>query len=303
MDAPVAEPVSQEPVVAPVQEPDVFSLDESKLASLSPEQRAALDPVFVEWKTKAKSEIEKSGKTYEEKYKPHQEKAQALDELVKQPWFQQAWQNVQRAAASHNPQAAGMIQQAQPQDFATPEEWQNAMAEAYQGDPTRLKNIQTRMFATLATPVIQQLRQGQEELKTTLEMKDLFERHADAKELDSIGRDPSNSDDKSESLLESCLEWADRNGKPMEEGYLRARKWADSLKLGAQKQAMGLVQDKKASVISGPSTNQSGNGVVEVADAEELMSRNMDFLASGQKPPRFVIKPRVPSQGQWSQRT
>ena len=300
METPVAEPVVETPA-APVSS-DPFSLDEARVASLSPEQRAALEPVIEEWRTKAKSEIEKNTKTYEEKYKPHQEKAQALDELVKQPWFVQAWQNVQRAATAQNPQAAGMIQTAQPQDFATPEEWQNAMAEAYQGDPSKLKNIQTRMFATLATPVIQELRQGQEELKTTLEMKALFENHADAKELDQIGNDPNNKESKS--LLEFALEWADNNKRPLEEGYQLAKRWADGLRVGAKQEAMGMVQEKKASVTSGPSTNKGGSTVVEVADAEELMQRNMEYLASGQTPPKFVIrKQEAPTSGnRWSQR-
>ena len=284
---------------------DPFTLDEAKLASLSPEQRAALDPVFEEWKAKAKSELEKTGKTYEEKYKPHLEKAQALDELVKDSRFQQWWHGIQQASINQNPAAAGAIAQTRPQDFASPEEWQNAMAEAYSGNPTKLKDIQARMFATLATPVIQQLKQGQDELKATLEMKDLFERHADAKELDSIGRNPADPNDKSESLLEMCLNWADENGKSLEEGYARAKSWADALRSSAQKQAMGLVQDKKASITSGPSTTKEGQAVVEVESAEELMDKNMEYLASGQKPPRFVIRQKeaVSSGSRWTQKT
>jgi len=65
---------------------------------------------------------------------------------------------------------------------------------------------------------------------------------------------------------------------------------------------MGLVQEKKASVTSGPSTNQSGNAVVEVADAEELMQKNMEALASGQKPPRFVIRKQEQKESRWAQR-
>jgi hypothetical protein len=308
MDAAVAEPA---PVVEPaagIVEPvvsDPFSLDEGKLASLSPEQRAALDPVFEEWKGKAKAEIEKTGKTVAEKYKPQEEKAKALEQLVADPRFQQWWRGVQQAGIAQNPAAIGAIATARPQDFATNEEWQNAMAEAYAGDPTKMKELQARMYTIMATPIITQLKQGQEELRATLEMKDLFERHADAKELDLIGRDPADKTDSSESLLESCLEWADKNGKTFEEGYARARKWADALKVGAQKQAMGLVQDKKASVTSGPSTNVPGSAVVEVADAEELMDKNMEYLASGQKPPRFVIRRTEPatSGNRWSNRT
>lgn len=305
MDAPIAEPVATpEPSAPAAVAADPFSLDETSLASLSPEQRAALDPVFEQWRTKAKTEIEKNGKTYEEKYKPHMEKAQALDELVKDPRFQGWWRSVQQNAAAQNPSGAAVAQSAKPQDFATEQEWQQAWSDAYGGDYTRFKEIQQRMFATMATPVIQQLRQGQEELKATLEMKDLFERHSDAKSLDLVGRNAQDPNDKSLSLLEMCLNWADESGRPLEDGYQMAKRWADSMKVQADQKAMGLVQDKKASVTSGPSTNTTGTSVVEVADADELMARNMEYLASGQKPPRFVIRPReASSSSRWSQKT
>jgi hypothetical protein len=300
----------QEPAVDVTPSPsqgssDPFSLDEAKFASLSPEQRAALDPVFEEWKGKAKSEIERSSKTYEEKYKPHMEKAQALDELVKDPRFQQFWNNLTTANAN------GGTQNSQPKDFASPEEWQQAVSDAYAGNGNKLKEIQARMFATMATPVIQELKKsqddlkrGQEEFRTMQEMKDLFERHPEAKSLDTIGRDAKDPNDKSLSLLEMCLNWADENGRPMEDGFQMANRWANSLKVGAQQQAMGLVQEKKASVTSGPTTNQTGNAMVEVADADELMQKNMEFLAAGQKPPRFVIRAQSQNkESRWSQRT
>lgn len=306
MDAPVADPSAAPgpdvPVAAAPDQSDPFNLDESKLISLSPEQRAALDPVFQEWKTKAKAELEKSGKTYEEKYKPHLEKSQALDQLVQDPRFQQWWHGVTQAAVAQNPAGAPAASQAKPQDFASPQEWQEAWANAYAGDYAKFQEIQARMFSAMATPVVQQLRQGQEELKATLEMKDLFERHTDARDLDAIGRNPKDPTDKGLSLLEMCLNWADEHGRPLEEGYQKARQWADSLKVGAQQQAMGLVQDKKASVTSGPSTNTGGNAVVEVADTDELMAKNMDYLASGQKPPRFVIKKPAADNSRWAQR-
>jgi len=309
MDAPVAEPVvAPEATPAPAApapaSTDPFSVDEAKFASLSPEQRAQIAPVFEEWKSRAKAEIEKTGKTYEEKYRPQSEKAQALEELVRDPRFQQWWRTVQQNAIQQNPGAVGAAETAKPQDFASEHEWQEAWANAYAGDYTKFKEIQARMFAAMATPVVQQLRQRQDELSTTFEMGDLFKRHSDAVELDAIGRNVADPNDQSESLLASCFEWARRNGRSLEEGYTKARKWADALKVGAQKQAMGLVQDKKASITSGPSTNQGGTAVVEVADADELMAKNMEYLASGQKPPKFVIKKQdVATGSRWSQRT
>lgn len=307
-------PVVEQPVVqsepdstVPVQS-DPFSVDETRFASLSPEQRASLDPILSEWKTRATQEIEKRGKTYEEKYKPDIEKAQALTQLVQRPEFQQWWAGMQRQAMQGQaPQTQQAIAQARPADFATPEEWSNALYAAQSGDPSQFQAIQTRMYTAMATPVVQQLRQGQEELKTTLEMKDLFERHTDAKELDAVGRNTKDPEDKSMSLLEMGLNWASENGKPLEEGYQLARKWADQIKVGAQQQAMGMVQEKKTGITSGPSTSsRSGTAVVEVADADDLMQRSMEYALDhpGQPLPKFVIRSQNrEGRDRWSQKT
>lgn len=298
------EPVVDAPAPAPVEPSDPFSVDEAKFASLTPEQRASLEPVLTEWKTKAKGEIEKHGKTYEEKYKPYEEKARALDELVRDNRFQQWWQNLQQGVAAQVPGSAASAGTVQPKDIATAEEWQQAISDAYQGNGQKMKEIQARMISAMAAPVVQRLQQGQEELKTTLEMKDLFERHADAKALDTIGRNTTDPNDKNLSLLEMALNWADDNGKSLEEGYQLAKRWADSMKVGAQQEALGMVQEKKASVTSGPSTQQGGQAVVEVQDADELMSKNMEYVLAGQKPPRFVIRPKQEgSATRWAQRT
>jgi hypothetical protein len=289
-----AEPDASVSAPAPA---DPFSVDESKLVTLAPEQRAALDPIFNEWKTKAKGEIEKSQKSWQEKLAPIEKESQALRELVKDQRFQQWWQNITGVATQQNPQAGGAIQQSKPQDFASPQEWQEAILDASNGDSTKLQSIQQRMYQVMATPVIQRIEQGQQELKTTFELKDLWERHPDAKDLDAIGRS-NDPNDQTESLLESCLNWAADNGKSLEEGYMRARKWADALKVGAQQQAMGLVQGKKESVTSGPSTAKGGQAVVEVSGPDELMQKNMEYLAAGQTPPRFVIRNQEAPKGQ-----
>lgn len=304
---------TEQPVVQPEQAPsapagnDPFSVDESKFASFSPEQRAALNPVFDEWKTRAKGEIEKTGKSYEEKYRPTQEKAQALDALVKDQRFVQWWHGLQQAAGQQNPQNQGMIQATQPQDIASAEEWQSAIAEAYAGDPTKMKQIQARMFSVMATPVIQQLRDGQAELKTTMEMKNLFESHPDAKNLDKIGYNANDLD--SPSLLETALNLADQKGRSLEWGYQLAKKWADGMSLQAKQEAMGMVQAKKDSVTSGPSTARtSTTAVVEVADVDELMQKTQEFALDnpGKPVPKFVIRPQGQASAtnqRWAQRT
>jgi hypothetical protein len=298
----IEQPVAEAP--APAAPADPFSLDESKLAILTPEQRAQFEPVLNEWKTKAKQEIEKSGKTYEEKYKPHMEKATALDQLVRNPQFQQWWNSQQQMAAQANPQGASAIGQTHPQDFASPQEWQEAVLNASTGDSSKLREIQARMFSVMATPVVNQIRQGQEELRTMFEMKDLFDRNPDAKRLDAIGRDPANPNDKSTSLLEMYLNWATDNGKTLQEGYDMAKKIMDQASVGAKQEAMGMVQDKKGAVTSGPSTAKGGKAVVEVADTDELMAKRMEYALAGQDAPQFVIRQSGGQpQARWAQKT
>ncbi len=293
---------------APVDANDPFALDEAKFATLAPEQRAALDPLLNEWKTRARGEIEKTTKTWEEKYRPIEEKARALDELIKDQRFQGWWNTtVNNTGATQQTQ-----QTAQPLDFATPEEYQQAISDAYGGNGTKLREIQARIFSAMATPVIQDLRKSQQELRTSQEefrmsqeMRDLFSRHDDAKELDSIGRKTNDPTDTSKSLLEMCLDWAHENGKSLEEGYAKASSWRDALRSSAEQKAMGLIQSKKESVTSGPSTAKGGQNVVEVADADELMQKNMEYLANGQTPPKFVIRKAetISSDKRWGNKT
>jgi multidrug efflux pump subunit AcrB len=295
--------ITPEPAPAPVADAnDPFVLDEAKFASLSPEQRAAMEPVITEWKSKAKSEIEKTNKTWESKYKPTEEKARALDELVKDQRFVAWWQQMQQVAAPQGqPNRGGAVQ---PKDIATADEWQQAIAEAYAGNGMKMQEIQTRLVQAMAGPYVQDLRNGQEELKTTLEMNDLFKNHPDAIELDKVGRNTADPDDKSMSLLEMALEWADNNGKRIEDGYQLAKKWADAMRVGAKQEAMGMVQEKKESVTSGKSTTNAGQGVVEVEDTDELMSKRMEYSLRGEKAPKFVIRQsQEPSKTRWAQRT
>ena len=298
---PVAENNPAPSDTAPVAD-DPFAVDEVKFASLSPEQRAAVEPVISEWKTKAKSRLDETEKTWKEKYTPVEEKATALDKLVQDPRFVGWWTNLQQGINQAVPGA--QAQNVQPRQIASPEEWQMAVYEAQQGNGSRMEAIQQRFLQAAAAPVVQQLQQGQAELKATLEMRDLFERHKDASELDLIGRDPSNPKDEGQSLLEIGLTWADHNGKTMEDGYRYAKKLADSMRTSAKQEAMGMVQAKKESVTSGPTTSQGGQGVVEVENSDELMEKNMEYILAGQKPPRFVIRPSTgPSSNRWAQKT
>lgn len=288
------EPIVQEQVVQQTPEPvsqapaDPFALDETRFMSLSPEQRAALDPVLDDFRTKAKAEIEKTRTSIEQDYKPYKEKAESLDKLTNWAPFKQFWQQTQQQMSQgQNPATQQAIQQSKPQDFATPEEWSQAVLEASQGDPARISAIQQRMFTTMATPFIQKFTNDQRELNTKLEMKELMEEHPDYAELDKIGL---NQKGEGTSLLEHCLTWAQNNGKTLEDGYMMAKGWADGMNSGAQAKAMGMVQGKKDGILAGNSTASSNGTVVMVDSIDEAMKRTMNDTLSGIKSVRYEVR-------------
>lgn len=272
-----------------VSAPDPFAIDEAQLASLSPEQRASLDPIIDGWKKKASEQIETTRKTVsEESSKPYREKAEALDNLVKHPAFVQWWNDQQKTAMQGQPaQVRDQIASTKPQDFATPEEWSQAVIDASNGNPQKVQEIIARGFSMMATPFVQGLGQQVSTLKTESEMNALMKTHPDYEELDQIGLD-----DKGEgtSLLEHCINWAEANRKPLEEGYQMARRWADSIASGAKAAAMGIVKDKKDSVTAGPSTASGGETIVYVRDQDELIRKSMQAELEGKKGLRFEIK-------------
>ncbi len=271
---------------APAAPQDPFALDEAALQSLTPEQRAGLDPIINKWRDTAKQEITRR-ETEIEKYRPYEEKAQALEKLTNYAPFVQWWQAQQHAAQQGaNSQQQQQIQGAQPQQFATPQEWQEAVLEASNGDAAKLQAIQARMMTQWAAPYVQKIQSDQQALRTELELKNMFEVHPDAKELDRIGLDPKGN---GVSLLEQGLDWAERNGKTLEEGYRLAQQWYSSMKLSAQQQAMGIVTEKKGSVTAGPSTQTGGKAVVEVGSMDELIAKSMDAQLRGDKDTRFVV--------------
>lgn len=290
----VVEPQGPEvpPSPAPAMAPEPFALDENALASLSPEQRASLDPIFDKWKTNAKAEIERSSKEAEEKYKPVSEKASALEQLAQWAPFQNWWAEQQRAMAQGQTVATQQaVQQSRPQDFASPQEWSEAVLNASNGDPAKLQQIQARMFATMATPVVQQLQAKQQEIDTKVEMRNLMEDHPDYKDLDQIGLDGKG---QGVSLLEHCLNWAEVNRRPLEEGYQMAKRWADSL--GAQKkaEAMGMVHGKRESVTESGSTQTGNTQVVLVDSMDEVVKRSMDDQLSGtNKGVRYAVREKT----------
>lgn len=284
------------PVVSPepppssggVQSVDPFALEESQLASLSPEQRASLDPIIDSWKKRATEEIQKRETQVSEKYKPLEDKAKALDQLTQYQPFVQWWQNQQRVAMQgQTPEAKQTIAATQPEDIATAQEWQDAIIDASNGSPQKLRSLQQRLIATTAAPFVQQFSQKSKELETRLEMRDLMESHPDYKDLDQIGLDEKG---QGTSLLEHCLNWAEASGKSLEEGYQLAKRWANSMSANAKAQAMGMVQGKKDAVIQGPSTSSASGTVIYVENQDELMKKSMEAALEGRKDVRFEIK-------------
>lgn len=286
----IAEPQNNiEPPAQTSTPPDPFALDEAGLASLSPEQRAGLDPIIDGWRKRATEEISKRESAVAEKFKPYQEKASAMEKLAQYQPFVQWWQTQQQQAKQGaSPGQVAAINQTRPADVATPQEWQEALLDAAQGDSSKLQALQSRAMNTWAAPMIQQMSQRQKMIETQIEVKDLFERHPDAKALDEIGLDPDTREGVS--VLEQGLDWAERNGKSLEDGYKMAKKWADGFRVNAQREAMGMVQNKKNETTAGNSTAKSDTSIVEVANADELIKRSLEAQLSGQKGVRFVIR-------------
>lgn len=284
-DEPIVEqaaPIEAAPPAAPA-EVDPFALDEAKFASLSPEQRASLDPVLSEWKEKAKGELTK----VRESYKPAEERARALEMLTQDQRFQ-AWYR-----SLSQPQQQQVNQQAQQQQrpqVASPEEWATAVQEAATGNPERMQNIYQRMMSEWARPTVEALESRQNQADLRMEMTDLFTSHTDAKELDRMGRDAKNPNDNRPSLLEICLHYVkDLRGGTMEQAYQVARQIADASGAKSQQAAMGMLQDKKASVTGGPSTSTQATDTVFVDSTEELLSKGIDALLNKQRT-RFTVK-------------
>lgn len=249
---------------------DPFAVDESQFVSLSPEQRAALDPVLNKFretaKTYARSEREAEGK----KYKDHVTKAQALEKLVSDPRFVKWYQE------TNNPQTV-----ATPQSVASAEEWAQAYQSLSAGDPMPLEKLQTKLVMSVGGPEIQRTRSEMNMLRQENALNKLFAGHSDAKDLDQIGRE---EDPNAPSLLQLCAQSVmDRQGGTWEQAYALAKQVALSMENKGKRAAMGLVTEKKGSVTEKPSTNSREEGVQYVDTMDEAMSRNIEAQMDGRK--------------------
>lgn len=278
LEAPPETPVEPPQEPAAPAENDPFAVDEAQFVSLSPEQRAALDPVLSKWKDSAKATLEKERGTY----KPHLEKSKALDQLVKDPRFVKWYQDLQAATRTPlQPQGAA------PNQVASAEEWANALQLMANGDPTQWQALNQKMLASWAAPTIQGIQQKQRYLEQSMEMTKLFSDHADAKELDQVGRE---NDPTSPSLLQLCLHnVVDQNGGTMEQAYQIAKTVSQSMENRGKRAAMGLVTEKKGSVTEKTHPAGKEEGVIYVDTMEEAMTQNIEAAIDGRKV-KYAVK-------------
>ena len=271
VDATVAQPTEEAAPTetAPVEtaapaEVDPFAVDESQFVSLTPEQRAALDPVMTKWKESAKSYAQKERESEGKKYTEQVKESAALRKLTADPRFIK-WYNETNA-----PQQSAST----PKSVASAEEWANAYQSLSAGDPAPLEALQTKLVMSVGGPQIQATQQQMNMLRAENEMTKLFANHPDAKDLDGIGRE---EDPASPSLLELCLSVVrDRNGGTMEQAYAMAKKVSLSMENKGKRAAMGLVQGKKDSVTEKSASSAKDGGVVYVDTMEEALTKNIE---------------------------
>ena len=249
---------------------DPFAVDESQFVSLTPEQRAALDPVLNKWKETAKSYAQKEREAEGKKYTDHVKKAAALEKLVADPRFVKWYQE------TNNPQ-----QPASPKSVASAEEWAQAYQALSAGDPAPLEALQTKLVMSVGGPQLQATQQQMHMLRMENEMAKLFANHADAKDLDQIGREDN---PEAPSLLQLAAQSVmDKQGGTWEQAYALAKQVALAMENKGKRAAMGLVTEKKGSVTEKPSTNTKEEGVQYVDTMEEAMAANIEAAMDGRK--------------------
>ena len=271
---PEAAPTDTGAEVAPqaTGETDPFAVDESQFVSLTPEQRSALDPVLSKWKESAKTYAQKEREAERGKYSDHVKKAQALEKLVADPRFVK-WYN-----ETNSPQNPTNVA---PKSVASAEEWAKAYESLSAGDPAPLEQLQTRLVMSVGGPAIQKTQNEMMMLRQENEMNRLWATHADAKDLDQIGRE-DNPD--APSLLQLAAQASVQNGSVnWEQAYALAKKVALSMENKGKRAAMGLVTDKRNSTTEKPSVNTRDEGIQYVDTMEEAMSKNIEASMDGRK--------------------
>ena len=251
------------------EETDPFAVDESQFVSLSPEQRAALDPVLGKWKESAKTYAQKERESEAQKYTEHVKKAQALETLARNPKFIE-WYNQQT-----NPQKA---QDTAPKTVASAEEWANALQALANGDSLAYEQLQQKLVMSVGAPAMQDINY----MKAESELNRVISVHPDVRDLDMIGRE---TDPNAPSLFQLCLEQVkERRGGTVEQAYQLAKSIAGSMETRGKRTAMGMVNGKMNSTTEPQVKNNSKDeGVMYVDTLEEAMSKNIEAAIDGRK--------------------
>lgn len=267
-------------VSSPVQDTtsDPFHFDESALSQLTPESRTAIEPLIQSWK---KSALETITKT-KESYKSAEEKAQALDKLVKDEnfvsWYNQTY-NRQTTPADEVEETSGEEDVRKP--IVTPQEWNEALQLAANGDPTKYEELNRRIAEAATLPALTEIQKKQNEMKMSIELDNVFRNHPDVRELDSI---KVNDSPGAPSLFEMALYYVhDRNGRSMEEAYGAAKNLYNNIMAQAKKSAMGMLQEKKTSVTEGPTTSTNESSVIYVDSPEQVLREQIKANMAGKK--------------------
>lgn len=251
---------------------DPFAVDESQFVSLTPEQRAALDPVMTKWKESAKSYAQKEREAEGKKYADHVKKAAALENLIADPRFVKWYQE------TNNPQT-----QTAPASVASAEEWAQAYQSLSNGDPMPLEKLQTKLVMSVGGPQLQATQRQMQVLQSENEMNKLWVLHPDAKDLDTIGREEN---PEAPSLLQLA---AQSNVNPRtgmvnwEAAYTLASSVAKAMENKGKRAAMGIVSGKQNSTTEKPSVNTKEEGVQYVDTMDEAMSKNIEAQMDGRK--------------------
>lgn len=265
--APTADEAAKEVI-----EQDPFAVDENSFVSLTPEQRAALDPVMTKWKESAKTKFSEMEKE-RDGLKVHVPKAQALDKLVSDQRFIE-WYNglskTQQTAVQEKPQGI------------SPESWIEAMQGLASNDSTKWNQL----LSQWAQPTVNGFQQSMSALQNENAMQKMYASHPDAKDLDQIGRDDGV---ESPSLLQICANVSLSRGGTWEQGYQLAKSVSRSMENRGKRAALGIVDEKKGAITEKPQKVVKDEGVEYVDTLSEAIEMNAEAQLDGRKV-RYAVK-------------
>lgn len=273
-EAPAASSPAPAETTAPAAAPAAGGSD-FDLSGIPEQVRPTVEPVFKQFTEKHQKELTQ----YKESMKPHQDKAEALDKLLQEPWFQKAWydsRSPQQPAAQTPPEARPPI--------VSPEEWQTAYDKALSGDMGAMNSLTEKQLDSLVqqkyAPVMQQIAQKQREIDLNMEMTDLFQKHPDAKELDKAG------------LLEPAMHlYVDKQKRSMEYAYQQAAKMKDYFTNKAKQELTAQAQEKKTAATETPASTTGDASIVFVDSPREALRQQLMAAAKGLKV-QYRVRPK-----------